>query len=73
MTNWRLIAAPGGITDEEKAELENIIQETVETPEWDVAIDRYNWNENLMMGDELTDFLADEKARIETLYQELGL
>lgn len=73
MTNWRLIAAPGGITDEEKAELENIIQETVETPEWDAAIDRYNWNENLMMGDELTDFLADEKARIETLYQELGL
>lgn len=73
MTNWRLIVAPGGITAEEKEALEDIIRQTVATPEWEAAVQRYNWNENLLMGDELTTFLAEEEDRIEKLYEELGL
>lgn len=73
MTNWRLIIAPGGITPEEKEALEDIIRQTVATPEWEAAIKRYNWNENLVMGDELTTFLEEEEKRIEKLYEELGL
>lgn len=73
LTNWRLIVAPGDITAEEKEALENIVRETIETPEWDAAIERYNWNENLIMGDELTTFLTEERDRIGNIYEELGL
>ncbi len=73
MTNWRLIAAPGGITAEEKTQLEQIVRETIETPEWDEAVGRYNWNENYMTGEELQDFLDSEEQRISKLYEELGL
>ena len=65
--------SPGGITDDEKQELENIVLETIETPEWGEAIKRYNWNENVITGDELTQFIKDETERITALYKELGL
>jgi putative tricarboxylic transport membrane protein len=73
LTNWRLLVAPGGITDDEKSQLEDIIRETIETPEWQDAIERYTWNENVKFGDELHEFLESERVRIEGLYEELGL
>ena len=73
LANWRLIVAPGGITAEEKRELQAIVQETIATPEWRDAIDRFYWNENVVTGEDLTRFLAEEKKRIQGLYKELGL
>lgn len=73
LANWRILMAPGGITDDEKQELENIVLETIETPEWREAIERYNWNENVITGDELTQFIKDETERITALYKELGV
>ncbi|WP_016998212.1 tripartite tricarboxylate transporter substrate binding protein [Kocuria atrinae] len=73
LANWRILVAPGGITDEEKQELESIVLETIATPEWREAIERYNWNENVITGDELTQFIKDETERITALYKELGV
>ena len=73
LANWRILMAPGGITDDEKQELENIVLETIATPEWGEAIKRYNWNENVITGDALTQFITDETERITALYKELGL
>ena len=73
LANWRLLVAPGGITDEDRAGLLEIIEETIATPQWREAITRYHWNENVVTGQELTDFLEREKQRIGELYKELGL
>ena len=73
LANWRLLVAPGGITDAEKSELESIVRETVTTPQWRKAIERYNWNENVVTGEKLAAFLDEEKTRIQGLYKELGL
>ena len=73
LANWRLLVAPGGITDAEKSELESIVRETVTTPQWRKAIERYNWNENVVTGEKLATFLDEEKTRIQGLYKELGL
>ena len=73
LANWRLLVAPGGITDEDRAGLLEIIEETIATPQWREAITRYHWNENVVTGQELTDFLDREKRRIGELYEELGL
>lgn len=72
LTNWRLLAAPPGITDEEKSELEDVIRETIDAPEWAEAVERYHWSENRIFGDELTDFLETERERISGLYEEMG-
>ncbi|WP_233615149.1 Bug family tripartite tricarboxylate transporter substrate binding protein [Leucobacter chromiisoli] len=72
LTNWRMLAAPSGISAEETEDLEDLIAETIETPEWRDAIERYHWSERVIVGDELTQFLDDEHARIEVLYEEMG-
>lgn len=73
LANWRILLAPSGITEDEKKELETIVLETTKTPEWRTAIDRYHWNENVITGDKLTQFIKEETARISELYKELGL
>lgn len=73
LTNWRLVVAPGGISEEEKAELTEIVKESTATPEWQAAIKNYHWNEKMIMGDDLDQFLDEEKQRISKIYEELGL
>ncbi|MFV0434595.1 MAG: Bug family tripartite tricarboxylate transporter substrate binding protein [Leucobacter sp.] len=71
LTNWRIMTAPGGITDEEKGELTELVLETIETPEWEDAIKRYRWTPKVLHGEELDKFLAEEQERIEMLYEEM--
>ena len=73
LANWRLIAAPPGLTGEQRDELEAIILETIKTPEWAEAVERYHWNENLITGADLDRFLDEERERIGALYEEMGL
>lgn len=73
LSNWRLIAAPGGLTAEEEVELTDIVLETVETEGWSTAVGRYNWSERVITGDELDVFLEEEKERISSLYESLGV
>ncbi|GAA2011325.1 tripartite tricarboxylate transporter substrate binding protein [Brevibacterium samyangense] len=73
LTNWRMLAAPSGLEDEEVTELTDLVLETVGTPEWQEATERYHWAEQVITGDDLDVFLDEEHARIETLYEEMGL
>lgn len=73
MTNWRGLLAPAGITDEQFAELEQIVTETVATPEWRDAMERNKWSDVFLTGPELADFLIEDTATIEALVEELGL
>lgn len=73
LTNWRMLAAPAGLTDDEVDQLTQLILDSVETPQWQDAVERYRWTERVITGDELTGFLDDEESRIRTLYEEMGL
>ncbi|WP_260857380.1 tripartite tricarboxylate transporter substrate binding protein [Microbacterium sp. 1.5R] len=73
LTNWRMLAAPAGLDDEQVDGLRELITDSIATPEWKDAIDRYRWTERVITGDELDAFLADEHFRIEQLYEEMGL
>lgn len=72
LTNWRMIAAPGGLDGAQRTQLTDIVLETLETPEWADAMERYSWTERIITGEELDAFLVDERERIEALYEELG-
>ncbi|WP_441327496.1 tripartite tricarboxylate transporter substrate binding protein [Kocuria sp.] len=73
LANWRAIVAPPGITEEERANLTDLVQETIATPEWQDAVQRNSWAEAYMDGDEFEQFLKDERERIATLYEEMGM
>lgn len=73
LTNWRMLAAPAGLEDDQIGDLRELITDSIATPEWRDAIDRYRWTERVIMGEELDAFLADEHSRIEQLYEEMGL
>ncbi|KAM9866549.1 hypothetical protein ACIFOC_00754 [Leucobacter aridicollis] len=72
LANWRMLAAPAAITDEETAQLTELIEDSVATPEWESAVGRYHWSEHFMVGPDVAAFLKTERERITRLYEEMG-
>ena len=72
LTNWRMIAAPGGLDDDQRTQLTDIVLDTVRTPEWADAMERYHWTERIITGGDLDAFIDEERVRIQGLYEELG-
>ena len=71
LTNWRALFVPPGVSAEERTELEALIAEAVDTPEWKEAVQRNYWNPVPLSGAELEEFIAAEKERIGTLTEEI--
>lgn len=73
LSNWRMLAAPSGLETDDIDALTELVLDSVATPEWQDAIDRYRWTERIITGDDLRGFLDDEETRIRALYEEMGL
>ncbi|MDN8549247.1 tripartite tricarboxylate transporter substrate-binding protein [Microbacterium sp. NM3R9] len=73
LSNWRMLAAPAALSDDDVDGLTQLVLDSVATPEWQDAIERYRWTERVITGDELDTFLKDEEQRIRNLYEEMGL
>lgn len=73
LTNWRGVAAPPGISDAERAELEHLVRRAAQTPEWQETLDRLYWNDVYMSGPEFDKFLKEDQAEIADLVKELDL
>ncbi len=67
-----MIAAPGGLDDDQRTQLTDIVLDTVDTPEWADAMERYHWTERIITGGDLDTFIDEERERIQGLYEELG-
>lgn len=72
LTNWRGILAAPGISEEEKKELQTILEEVVATPEWKDAIERNQWTDRFITGEEFETFIAEEAAAVNEIWEELG-
>lgn len=73
MSNWRGLVGPPNLSDEARDEMVEIVQEFRETPEWQDALSRNNWTDELMVGEEFAEFLSAETERITEIIEELGL
>ncbi|WP_052748730.1 tripartite tricarboxylate transporter substrate binding protein [Microbacterium sp. Ag1] len=73
LSNWRMLTAPSGLDTDDIDALTELVLDSVATPEWQDAIDRYRWTERIITGDDLRVFLDDEETRIRALYEEMGL
>lgn len=72
LTNWRALFAPPSATEEEVADLRELVDEAVVTPEWGATVERNYWREAPLQGEELDQFIVDETERIGGLFEEMG-
>lgn len=72
LTNWRAMYAPPVATEEDVAELQELLEETTATDEWKDAVERNYWVEVPATGKEFTDFIAAETEKIGKLVKEMG-
>jgi putative tricarboxylic transport membrane protein len=73
MSNWRGVVAAPGISDEAKAEFEEIVQEMHDSPEWRDTLERNNWADSYLTGPELDEFIDEEVIRVKAIVEDLGL
>ncbi|MFT4088785.1 MAG: tripartite tricarboxylate transporter substrate binding protein [Gordonia sp. (in: high G+C Gram-positive bacteria)] len=73
IVNWRGIVAPPGITKDQQDELIKIVTETVDTDQWQAAVKRNRWKENMLTGEPFRQFLIDEQKRVTKILDDLGL
>lgn len=72
LANWRAVFAPPGITEEEAEEIRKAFQEVTATPEWQDAVQRNQWSDVWLDGEEFREFLTAEEQLVATLYEELN-
>lgn len=73
LTNWRGWLGAPGITEDETAQLVDILEATRNSAEWQGALERNKWTDVWLTGQEFADFIAEDTRRIEDLLKELGL
>lgn len=72
LTNWRGIVAPAGLSDDERREMEDIITEVVQSPEWADALERNQWSDSFLIGEEFSKNLDEERQVVDQIWSDLG-
>ncbi|GAA3668274.1 Bug family tripartite tricarboxylate transporter substrate binding protein [Microbacterium marinilacus] len=73
LPNWRGLVAPAGISDEQRDELVEILDELMGSEQWQEVLERNNWVPVPLLGEEFEEFIAEDQARIDEIIEELGL
>ncbi|WP_128254243.1 Bug family tripartite tricarboxylate transporter substrate binding protein [Falsirhodobacter deserti] len=73
LVNWRGIFAGPGISDEDKAVLEEAVSNTVQSAEWQELIAARGWSDYYAGSEEFTDFIASEAERVHEVLSSIGL
>ena len=73
MVNWRAVFAAPGITEAQKTELINAVQQTVKSKSWQETLKRNDWTDMYLAGDQFKTFLDTDQARIEKIIAGLGM
>jgi putative tricarboxylic transport membrane protein len=73
LANWRAVAAPPGITEEQRSNLVALLDQMHASKEWKDALQQNNWIDLYLTGPEYEDFLEREDARVQTILRSIGL
>ncbi len=72
LTNWRGVVAPPDISDAERRELEDIFREMIETETWRDTLERNQWTDTSLIGDDFAENLKEETALVDSIWSDLG-
>ncbi|HET6672326.1 MAG TPA: tripartite tricarboxylate transporter substrate-binding protein [Agromyces sp.] len=73
LTNWRGVIAPGGISDEERQALIDLVTQLHEQDAWTEALSTHGWTDAFIAGDEFDAFLADDTTVTQETLRTIGL
>ncbi len=73
LTNWRGVVAPGGISDEAKAQLVKAVTAMQASPGWKDALTKNGWTDTFLAGDEFATYLKEQTTTTEAVLKDLGL
>ena len=73
LANWRGVAAPPGITDEERSSLIALLDQMHASSEWRAALAANNWIDLYMTGADYEAYLEAEDGRTVAVLQSIGL
>lgn len=71
--NWRGIVAPPGISDEDRQNWIDVLDEMHDSPQWHEQLKTHGWRDAYLTGPDFQRFLDDETASIVKIMDELGL
>lgn len=73
ITNWRGLIAPGGISDEERQALIDVVTEMHDAEAWPAAVESNGWTDAFLSGDEFDAFLEEDVALTQETLRTIGL
>lgn len=73
LANWRGVVAPPGLSDDQRAELENLLKQVHDTKQWQDTLKTQEWQDTFLTGEPFKRFVARETTRITEISEELGL
>jgi putative tricarboxylic transport membrane protein len=73
LVNWRAVVAPPDLSDEDRQQLLATIETMATSDAWQETLDRQNWMDSYLAGDEFTAFLEEDRKRIEGVLKSIGL
>jgi putative tricarboxylic transport membrane protein len=71
--NWRGMAAPPGLSPDDKEKLIKFATDVHESPEWKAVLEKNKWIDFFQTGDEFKAFADSETQRVNDVMTELGL
>ncbi len=70
--NWRSVVAPPGISDADRAKLEQAIDVMVHSGQWKDALTRYKWIDRYLAGPPFAEFVDREETRVRDILRKFG-
>ena len=71
--NWRGFFAPPNLDESRLQRYLQLLEQLLETQEWQEVVDRYGWVEMFKPGEQFTRFLQQQEDEMRRLYQTLGM
>ncbi|WP_347754424.1 tripartite tricarboxylate transporter substrate-binding protein [Agrococcus sp. ProA11] len=73
LTNWRGVIAPGGITDEERTALVDLVTQLHDEAAWGELLTTNGWTDAFIAGDDFDAFLAEDMTLTQETLRTIGL
>lgn len=73
ITNWRGVIAPGGISDEERSALVDLVTQLHDSDAWAAQVEERGWTDAFVAGDDFDAFLGEEITRTQETLRTIGL
>ncbi|MFB7252352.1 Bug family tripartite tricarboxylate transporter substrate binding protein [Microbacterium sp. NPDC056234] len=73
VTNWRGLIAPGDISDEQKAALEELVTTAHDGDAWAEVLETNGWTDAFLVGDEFSSFLEQDITTTQDTLKTIGL